>query len=134
MVDEIQPELFFCFLLSSLQQIIKDNPDSSNEEAYKFGEDTGIRLKDDFFAKMELFNKLENKDIEKYIIKFFKHYFNVKSVVENKKVSVEKISKLFDFPCVKYFFMGVLNSVFQPLNINISFKITEDGTLFYEFN
>lgn len=131
---EINFDFFIAFFLSALQHIIKNNAGNINKKAMDFGIETGTRLRDDFFAKKELFRMLDKQEIEIYIHMFFKYYFNVNIEIKNQEIEIGNIFKYSDYECCAYFFNGILNSIFVSLNSDIVFNVKNDGKIKYIFD
>lgn len=127
MEGEISIDLFTVFFLSSLRQIIKENPEECKKECMELGRVMGERLNEDFYAKLILLRKINNENIEKYIITFFKHYFAISIILKDGILVIDETFSKLGGECGCYFFCGVLSCVFKPLNGNVVFSVFEEN-------
>lgn len=130
MKGEISQDLFTVFFLSMLKKIIRDNPETANEKCFEFGESTGHRISDDFFARFALYQKIDKTQVSKYIVLFFKHYLGTNVAVANNEIRLNEVFNRFSGECGHWFFCGVLSAFFRHLSGDVSFEVAENRILY----
>ena len=126
MDGDISADLALAFYHAVLKHTVKNNPQQSDQSAKELGARVGKRLADDFCAKQRIFVKCEAKDIPKYLAAFFKCYLHAPVDPTDGTLALPDSFGRFSGPCGRWFFAGVLSSVFEPITEQTSFTVSGD--------
>jgi hypothetical protein len=131
MNKKINPKLFWILHISFLRKIISESKGEELKRVTEIGYEIGRRLCDDFCSNFQIFEKIKDNQMEKYLKLFFENYFGNVEVAGNKIKFQNSIAK-YQREIGLEFFKTVLETVFEVINENVLFEVKDENLIFYQ--
>jgi len=130
MSRKISSDFQWLFHLALLRRVIRDHPDTYKDHLHSIAEDIGTRLVNDFCARFQLYKKIKDEDIKKYLKIFLSFYFENSFVVEANEIKCsDDVLSNQRSPGI-FLFREILQIVFDTLNGNTIFTAKDCSIVF----
>lgn len=129
MSKKINSDFLWLFHLAMLRKVIKDDPENYADHLGDIGKDIGCRLAEDFCARFSIYEKVQNKDVAKYLKILLEFYFDNGLVASDGEIrAVDSVLKHQRSPGA-YVLKEIFQAVFDILNGDVIFTVSDDKIL-----